>query len=138
MAIFNGTAYILAIGGTTLPDQTEGSISLSMETRDTSTKGSGGFRSIAEGMRSGSISVSGLVADDSDAVSTLMTSFSGRSIVAVVFGVDGTSTGEDDHNFSANGYVTSIEASASVEDNVTYSATIELTGTITFDGTDEA
>jgi TP901-1 family phage major tail protein len=138
MAIFNGTAYILAIGGTTLPDQTEGSISLSMETRDTSTKGSAGFRSIAEGMRSGSISVSGLVADDSDAVSTLMTSFSGRSTVAVVFGVDGTSTGEDDHNFSASGYVTSIEASASVEDNVTYSATIELTGTITFDGTDEA
>ena len=137
MAIFNGTAYILAIGGTTLPDQTEGSVSLSMETRDTSTKGSGGFRSIAEGMRSGSISVSGLVADDSDAVSTLMTSFSNRSVVAVVFGVDGTTTGEDDHNFSANGYVTSIEASASVEDNVTYSATIELTGTITFDGTDE-
>lgn len=138
MAIFNGTAYLLKVGGTALPDQTEGSISLSMETRDVTTKTSAGFRELAEATRSGSISVSGLVADDTDAVTTLMTSFTARSTVACVFGVDGTSVGEDDHNFTATGYVTSIETSGSTEDNVTYSATIELTGAITLDSTDEA
>ena len=138
MAIFNGTAYLLKVGGTALPDQTEGSISLSMETRDVTTKSSAGFRELAEATRSGSISVSGLVADDSDAVTTLMTSFTARSTVACVFGVDGTSAGQDDHNFTATGYVTSIETSGSTEDNVTYSATIELTGAITLDSTDEA
>lgn len=138
MAIFNGTAYLLKVGGTALPDQTEGSISLSMETRDVTTKTSAGFRELAEATRSGSISVSGLVADDTDAVTTLMTSFTARSTVACVFGVDGTATGQDDHNFTATGYVTSIETSGSTEDNVTYSATIELTGAITLDSTDEA
>ena len=138
MAIFNGTAYLLKVGGTALPDQTEGSISLSMETRDVTTKDSAGFRELAEATRSGSISVSGLVADDTDAVTTLMTSFTARSTVACVFGVDGTSAGQDDHNFTATGYVTSIETSGSTEDNVTYSATIELTGAITLDSTDEA
>ena len=138
MAIFNGTVYLLKIGGTALPDQTEGSISLSMETRDITTKDSSGFRELLESTRSGSISVSGLVDDTSDAVSTLMTSFTARTSVACIFGVDGTSTGEDDHNFSATGFVTSIETSAGTEDNVTYSATIELSGSITLDSTDEA
>jgi len=138
MAIINGTGYVLALGGTDLPDQTEGSISLSMETRDTSTKGSGGFRTLAEGMRSGSVSVSGLVDDGgSDAVSTLMTSFAARSTVAVVFGLDAATGTDPEHNFTANAYVTSIEASGSVEDNVTYSATLELTGTIALDTTAE-
>jgi len=138
MAIFNGTDYVLAIGGTTLPDQTETSISLSMETRDVTTKSTSGFRALAEGLRSGSISVRGLVDDTTDAVTTLMTSYTARTTVSVVIGVDGTATGEDDHNFSGTGYVTSIETSAGVEDNVTYSATIELTGAITLDSTDEA
>ena len=138
MAIINGTGYVLALGGTTLPDQTEGSISLSMETRDTSTKGSGGFRTLAEGMRSGSVSVSGLVDDGgSDAVSTLMSSFASRSTVAVVFGLDAASGTDPEHNFTGTAYVTSIEASGSVEDNVTYSATLELTGSIALDTTAE-
>lgn len=137
MAIFNGTDYVLAIGGTTLPDQTETSISLSMETRDVTTKSSTGFRELAEAQRSGSISVSGLVSDTNDAVTTLMTSYAARTTVSVVIGVNGTAAGTDDHNFSASGYVTSIETSAGVEDNVTYSATIELTGAITLDSTDE-
>ena len=139
MAIINGTGYVLQIGGTQLPDQTEGSISLSMETRDVSTKNSGGFRELAEGMRSGSISVSGLVDDGgSDAVATLMTSFAARSTVSVIFGLDAATASDPEHNFvCTTGYVTSIEASGSTEDNVTYSATIELSGTISFDSTAE-
>ena len=134
MAIFNGTVYLVSIAGTALPDQTEGSISLSMETRDITTKDSSGFRELLESTRSGSISVSGLVDDTSSAVTTLMTHFAARSSFAVKFGVD---TGTHDDVFEcAAGVVTSIETSAGTEDNVTYSATIELSGSITHDSTD--
>jgi TP901-1 family phage major tail protein len=139
MAILNGTAYLLKIGSTNLPDQTEGSISINTEVIDVSNKDSLGFREIQLGMRSGSISVSGLVDDgNSDAVDTLMATFSSRASVSVVFGLDGTVTGEEDHNFSATAFVTSLEVSAGTEDNVTYSATLELSGNITFDNTAEA
>ena len=134
MAIFNGTVYLISIAGTALPDQTEGSISLSMETRDITTKDSSGFRELLESTRSGSISVSGLVDDTTSAVTTLMTHFAARSSFAVKFGVD---TGTHDDVFEcAAGFVTSIETSAGTEDNVTYSATIELSGSITHDSTD--
>lgn len=133
-AIFNGTVYLVSIAGTALPDQTEGSISLSMETRDITTKDSSGFRELLESTRSGSISVSGLVDDTTSAVTTLMTHFAARSSFAVKFGVD---TGTHDDVFEcAAGFVTSIETSAGTEDNVTYSATIELSGAITHDSTD--
>lgn len=133
-AIFNGTVYLVSIAGTALPDQTEGSISLSMETRDITTKDSSGFRELLESTRSGSISVSGLVDDTTSAVTTLMTHFAARSSFAVKFGVD---TGTHDDVFEcAAGFVTSIETSAGTEDNVTYSATIELSGSITHDSTD--
>ena len=134
MAIFNGTVYIVTLGGANLQDQTEGSISLSMETRDITTKDSSGFRELLEGTRSGSISVSGLVDDTSNAVTTLMTNFAARSSFAIKFGVD---TGTHDDVFEcATAFCTSIETSAGTEDNVTYSATIELSGAITHDSAD--
>tara|TARA_E500000305_G_C3918744_1_gene187042 strand:- start:105 stop:503 length:399 start_codon:yes stop_codon:yes gene_type:complete len=132
MAIFNGTIYIVSIAGTSMPDQTEGSISLSMETRDITTKDSTGFRELLEGLRSGSISVSGLVDDTSNAVTTLMTHFTARSSFTISFGVDGT----HDDLFGATAFCTSIETSAGTEDNVSYSATFELSGAITHDSTD--
>ena len=130
MAIINGTVFLLSIGGTALPDQTEGSISISMETRDITTKDSNGFRELLEGVRSGSISVSGLVDDDGagGAGADLFASLNGRAAVSIVFGLDGAT---DDYNYSCNAFCTSLEVSASTEDNVTYSASFEITGAIT-------
>jgi TP901-1 family phage major tail protein len=130
MAILNGTVYLLSIGGTALPDQTEGSISISMETRDITTKDSAGWRELAEGLRSGSISVSGLVDDDGSggAGGTLFTTLTTRAEVALVFGFDDAT---DDYNYTCQAYCTSMEVSAATEDNVTYSATFEIDGAIT-------
>ena len=130
MAILNGTVFLLSIGGTALPDQTEGSISINMETRDITTKDSSGYRELLEGVRSGSISVSGLVDDDNagGAGSDLFAVLDGRSSVSIVFGFDDAS---DDYNYSCNAFCTSLEVSAATEDNVTYSATFEITGAIT-------
>jgi predicted secreted protein len=130
MAILNGTVFLLSIGGTVLPDQTEGSISISMETRDITTKDSSGYRELLEGVRSGSISVSGLVDDDGTggAGSDLFAVLDGRNSVAIVFGFDGAT---DDYNYTCSAFCTSLEVSAATEDNVTYSASFEITGAIT-------
>lgn len=143
MAIFNGTLYKMQYETGTpgtyadFPDQTEGSISLNLETRDTSSKSSSGWRDLAEGQKSGSISLSGLVDDTTSAVTTLFSKFSTRATIGIRFGIDGTASLEDDDVFECDGYVTSIETSAGTEDNVTYSATIEITGAVTHDSTDE-
>jgi len=130
MAILNGTVYLLSVGGTALPDQTEGSISINMETRDITTKDSSGYRELLEGLRSGSVSVSGLVDDDASggAGGTLFTTLNTRAAVALVFGFDDAS---DDYNYTCNAFCTSLEISAGTEDNVTYSASFEITGAIT-------
>ena len=130
MAILNGTVYLLKVGGTALPDQTEGSISISMETRDITTKDSAGYRELLEGLRSGTISVSGLIDDDGagGAGGTLFTTLAARTAVALVFGLDDAS---DDYNYTCNAFCTSLEVSGATEDNVTYSATFEITGAIT-------
>jgi len=130
MAILNGTVFLLKVAGTALPDQTEGSISISMETRDITTKDSTGYRELLGGLKSGSISVSGLVDEDGagGAGGTLFTTLDARTAVALVFGFDDSS---DDYNYTCNGLCTSLEVSGSTEDNVTYSATFEITGAIT-------
>ena len=130
MAILNGTVFLLSIGGTALPDQTEGSISISMETRDITTKDSAGYRELLEGVRSGTISVSGLVDDDGagGAGGVLFADLDSRTAQTLVFGFDDAT---DDYNYSCSAFCTSLEVSAATEDNVTYSATFEITGPIT-------
>ena len=129
MAILNGTVFLLKIGGTALPDQTEGSISINMETRDITTKDSAGYRELLEGTRSGTISVSGLIDDDGagGAGGVLFADLDSRSAQTLLFGLDDT----DDYHYTCSGFCTSLEVSGGTEDNVTYSATFEITGAIT-------
>jgi predicted secreted protein len=127
--IINGTLLGVYAGGTLIAHATEGSISLSMDTRDATTKSSSGYRDLLEGTRSGSISVSALYANDAAyGVGDLMTSFAARSTLVVKFS---TEVSGDDY-WSATCYMTSLEVSAATEDNATYSATFEISGTVTF------
>lgn len=134
MAIINGTVYLLKIGAdgseVAIPDQTEGSISINMETRDITTKDSSGYRELLEGVRSASISVSGLVDDDGagGAGADLFAVLDGRSTTHIIFGLDAAT---DDYHYECDAFCTSLEISAGTEDNVTYSATFEVTGAIT-------
>ncbi len=132
--IINGTIYVLKMGASgsevALPDQTEGSISINLETRDVTTKSSSGYRELLGGLRSATISVSGLVDDDDagGAGGDLFAVLDGRSATNIIFGMDGAS---DDYYYSCEALCTSLEISAATEDNVTYSATFEVTGAIT-------
>ena len=125
----NGTLLGVYAGGTLIAHATEGSISLSMDTRDATTKDSSGTRDLLEATKSGTISVSALHAEDAAyGVDDLMTAWSGRSTLTIKFSTEVTG----DKYWEASAYVTSLEVNSGMEDNVTYSATFELSGAITY------
>jgi TP901-1 family phage major tail protein len=127
--IMNGTLLGVYAGSTLIAHATEGSISLSMDTRDATSKDSAGDRALLEATKSGTISVSALYAEDAAfGVDDLMTSWAARTSLVVKFSTEVTG----DHYWSASAYISSIEVSAGMEDNVTYSCTFELTGAITY------
>ena len=127
--IMNGTLLGVYSAGTLIAHATEGSISLSMDTRDATTKDSSGTRDLLEATKSGTISVSALYAEDAAlGVDDLMTTWSARSSATIRFSTEVTG----DHYWEATAYITSLEVNSGMEDNVTYSATFELTGTITY------
>ena len=127
--VMNGTLMGVYIGSTLIAHSTEGSISLSMDTRDISSKDSAGARALLEGMKSGSISVSALYSEDGAyGADELYTAMAARTPLAVKFSTEVSG----DHFWSASSYLTSLEVSASTEDNMTFSATFELTGAITY------
>tara|TARA_R110000744_G_scaffold155567_1_gene270922 strand:+ start:8224 stop:8652 length:429 start_codon:yes stop_codon:yes gene_type:complete len=133
--VMNGTLMTVKFGASSaaaLNLQTECSISLSMDTRDITTKGSGGYRELLGGLRSGSITFSALHdLDETNGLSELVavwqdTAAPGACVVEFTTGVTG-----DDY-YSAAAILTSLDQSAGTEDNVTLSGTFELTGTVTF------
>ena len=125
----NGTLMTVTVGGTAIDMQTECSISLSMETRDITSKDSSGFRELLEGLRSGSVTFSALHAEDNTYnIDDLFTLWNTRASATVNF----TTANTGDKEFSATAYLTSFEQSAGTEDNVTISGTFELTGAITY------
>lgn len=127
--IMNGTLLGVYVGSTLIAHATEGSISLSMDTRDATSKDSSGTRDLLEATKSGTISVSALYAEDATyGVDDLMTSWAARTALTVKFSTEVSG----DHYWSASAYITSLEVSAGMEDNVTYSATFELSGAITY------
>jgi TP901-1 family phage major tail protein len=129
MAIFNGTNLGVYIDGTIIAAATDCSLSLNMETIDITTKDSAGYRELLAGMRSGSISVSGLIdyqSADKDTVD-LYTAWENRTSLTLKFSSEISS----DTSFTASGFLTSLEQSGGTEDTATYSATFELTGQVT-------
>ena len=126
----NGTLLGVYSAGTLIAHATEGSISLSMDTRDATTKDSSGTRDLLEATKSGTISVSALYAEDAAyGVQELMTAWSARTALTVKFSTEVVG----DYYWSASAYITSLEVNSGMEDNVSYSATFELTGAITYD-----
>jgi TP901-1 family phage major tail protein len=132
MAIFNGTELGVYIDSTLIAAATDCSLSLNMETIDITTKDSAGYRELLGGLKSGSISVSGLIdyldASNKD-ITDLWTAWENRTSLTLKFSKANETTGE--LSFSASGFITSLEQSGGTEDTATYSATFELTGAIT-------
>lgn len=112
---------------------TECSISMSTDMRDITTKTSGGWREILPGMKSASLSLSGLFAEDATTNYNQLVDhqIAGNKLYVVFTNTGAGSTANiGDEQFDVAGYITSLEQTAGTEDNVTFSMTIEITGTV--------
>jgi len=128
MAVFNGTNIAVTLGGTAVAHATECSLSLNQETIEVTTKDSAGNRELIAGLKSGSMSISGLQeVAGSNGVKLLAGTINTGAAVTLVFDQVATS-GE---KWTAEGILTSLELSGGTEDAPTYSASFELTGAIT-------
>jgi TP901-1 family phage major tail protein len=136
-SIMNSTDVVIQIsedGGTSydiIGRATSASLSVSMETRDTTSKDSAGWQENLEGLKSWSLSGDGLVtysiSGDYDTPDDLFTLLSNRTLVKVKFG--SATSGEID--YTGNAYLVSYEQEAGVEENVTYSFGFTGTGVLT-------
>jgi predicted secreted protein len=112
---------------------TECSISLSTDIRDITTKTSGGWREILPALKSASLSLSGLFAEDAtNNFNQLVDHQIAGNLLYVVFTNTGAgaSANAGDEQFDVKGYITSLEQTAGTEDNVTFSMTLEISGDV--------
>lgn len=135
--IMNSTDVVIQIsedGGSSydvIGRATSASLSVSMETRDTTNKDSAGWQENLEGLKAWSLSGDGLVtysiSGDFDTPDDLFTLLSNRTKVKVKFG--SATSGEVD--YTGDAYLVSYEQEAGVEENVTYSFGFTGTGVLT-------
>ena len=115
---------------------TDMSVSVSTETRDTTSKNNGGYRALLPGLKSLSVNFTAFYAQDAaNGYNELMTAFlAGTKQDVKVAAIDWTGpteiAGDDEIIFEA--YITSLELSAGTEDNASYTCTLECVSAITF------
>ena len=99
-------------------------MSVNADLFETTSKESGGWKSVMPGLRDVSYSGEGLADFTASAtkytLTEIFTAYNNRTLLSVVF-TNGTNT------FSQSGYIASFEVSGPMEDVATY--TIEVTGT---------
>jgi len=139
--IFNGSTYTVMFANDAstplIADHvTDLSVSVSTETRDTTSKNNGGYRALLPGLKSLSVNFTAFYAQDAaNGYNELMTAFlAGTKQDVKVAAIDWTSSteiaGDDEIIFEA--YITSLELSAGTEDNASYTCTLECVSAITF------
>jgi len=135
-SVMNATDVLVSIstdGGSTytvIGKATSAGLSVTMDTRDTSTKDSAGWRELLEGQKSWSLTCDGLVCyniSGKEDASDLFGYLKDRTLVTVKFG----SAGTGEKVYSGTAYVTSISQDAGVEDNVSWSCSFEGSAALT-------
>jgi len=133
----NGTAIIVQIsedsGSTfdTVGKATSASLSWSMSPRDVSTKDSAGRKEILSGQSEWSVSFDGFVSyatvSDVDMPNDIFTLADAKTTVKIRYG----SLNTGDFNYQGDGYFSSYNQEAGVEDNNTFSVEFSGTSTLT-------
>jgi len=137
MAIVNATDIIVKIKATAgnpveqLLHATSASLSISQDLRDSTTKSSGGFQENLAGLRSWEISGDGFVDFNSTTSNTinttelitLMLTAQADAVVEVSFGIGA-------FTYDGLAFITSLSLDAGVEENATYSVSLQGTGAI--------
>jgi predicted secreted protein len=139
--IFNGSQYTVMFetDGTAVvvaDHVTDLSVSVSTDTRDTTTKNNAGYRALLPGLKSLTVNFSALYAGDAtNGYDELMVDFLAGNkqdvkICSYDFDTDTEEAGDKEIVFEA--YITSLELSAGTEDNASYTCTLECVSSITF------
>jgi TP901-1 family phage major tail protein len=134
--ILNGTSLLLYVdvSGTQTPIAfaTSGSLSLNMDTRETTNKQSSGWRELLESTKSWTMEAEGFHALDATNFDfkDLYAKVAARTAVSVQFSV-GASPATGDYYYSGSAYITSISLDSPLEDSVTFSCSFEGTGVLT-------
>lgn len=139
--IFNGSQYTVMFetDGTTpvVADHvTDLSVSVSTETRDTTTKNNGGYRALLPGLKSLTVNFTAYYAGDAtNGYDELMTDFlagAKQDVKVVSYDWDTSTEEAGDKELVFEAYITSLELSAGTEDNASYTCTLECVSAITF------
>jgi predicted secreted protein len=124
-SVLNGTKMLLYVGGVAVAGATSHSLSLNMDTRESTNKDSEGWRELMESVRSWTASGEGLKSFDAafghDDLAALIVN---RTKVTVKLSTE--ETGETFYEGSA--WLTNVDADFPNEDNSTFSFTFEGTG----------
>ena len=126
----NSTDVVIKVGSELVGKMTSASLSVTMATRDISTKDSAGWMEVLEGQKSWTLSGEGLVVYNQTGKTTpdeIYTLLSSRGVVAVEFG----SATTDETYYSGSGFFTEFSTDAGVEDNATFSFSFQGTSTLT-------
>ena len=129
-SVMNSTDVVIKVGSEIVGKMTSASLSVSMATRDTSTKQSAGWMEVLEGQKSWTLSGEGLVVYNNTGKTTpdeIYTLLSSRGVVAVEFGSETT----DEKYYAGSGFFTEFTTDAGVEDNATFSFSFQGTGVLT-------
>ena len=129
--VVNGTNFRIYASGVAIGEATNCTMSLSTETRETLSKDNVASYTTAEpGRRSGTLQSEGLIAFDTTnlGVDDLFTYYNAGTVLVVRFRqLNSTAV----PYWQASAFITSLEMSAAVEENATYSATWTITGAVT-------
>jgi predicted secreted protein len=139
--IFNGSQYTVMFETDGTPvvvadHVTDLSVSVSTETRDTTSKNNGGYRALLPGLKTLTVNFTAFYAGDAtNGYDELMTDFLAGNkqdvkVCSYDFTADTEVTGDQEIIFEA--YITSLELSAGTEDNASYTCTLECVSAITF------
>ena len=126
----NSTDVVIKVGSELVGKMTSASLSVTMATRDISTKDSAGWMEVLEGQKSWTLSGEGLVVYNNTGKTTpdeIYTLLSNRTAVAIEFG----SAATDEKYYAGSGFFTEFSTDAGVEDNATFSFSFQGTGVLT-------
>lgn len=134
--ILNGTEIKIYVNGTLVAYATSGSLSVSMDTRETTGLYSQAWKTIVEGDRSWSVDLDGMYAWETDGGASpknadwlFKNHLKSRTIFSIVFGTRDNQSG--DVKYSGQAFLTSLSMSGGIEDSATFSASFEGNGELT-------
>ncbi len=135
--VINGTLAVIKTGtshanATTIALSTSASLSFSMETRDISNKGSAGWRELLEAQKSWSVSCEGVYAMKDAAGGSIKNyeDFYDLMVARTPLYIEINTDVSGDTYYGGQCYITSLEQTAPMEDNMTYSMSFEGTAAL--------